>query len=110
MAKRGTGKGNLPTGKLFSASYVTALSLHGSSCADHRHCPDDSGSSAHAVASQHRQAATRLCQGESTEMKTSGRQNRWETVHTAKLWRSASQMTVEWWELKASFGGISWCA
>lgn len=63
MAKRGTGKGNLPTGKLFSASYVTALSLHGSSCADHRHCPDDSGSSAHAVASQHRQAAMRLCQG-----------------------------------------------
>lgn len=78
MAKRGTGKGNLPTGKLFSASYVTALSLHGSSCADHRHCPDDSGSSAHAVASQHRQAAMRLCQGKAQrwrhqDAKTDGR-------------------------------------
>lgn len=78
MAKRGTGKGNLPTGKLSAASYVTALSLHGSSCADHRHCPDDSGSSAHAVASQHRPAAMRLCQGKAQrwrhqDAKTDGR-------------------------------------
>lgn len=46
MAKRGTGKENLPTRKLFSASSVTALSLHDSSCAGHGHCLDAPAGSA----------------------------------------------------------------